>query len=90
MLGSIKNQWRVAHAKTREYPTRLTGSLEEGGCKVDAAELVGRFYRVEDEVTVLSDGRVQIRAVPTTTDKEWVILTFDPSGGDGTYEWRSE
>lgn len=90
MLGSIKNQWRVAHAKTREYPTRLTGSHEDGGCKVDPAELEGKYYRVEDEVTVLPDGRVQIRAVPTTTDKEWVVLTFYPSGGDGEYEWRGD
>lgn len=89
MLGSIKDQWRVAHAKTDGgFPRRLAGSIESGGANVDAAELTGKFYRVVDEVVVLPDGKVQLKGVPTTTDKEWVILTFHPKSGEGEFEWK--
>lgn len=92
MLGSVKNQWRVAYAKGegKYWPTRLTGSIEEGGGGMDPSELEGKYYRVVDEVIQLSDGRAMIKAVPVTADKEWVELTFKPEGGDGEFEWRSE
>ncbi|MBX3458810.1 MAG: type II secretion system protein [Planctomycetes bacterium] len=88
-LGSMKGQARVAFAKTGAVPTTLTGAYDAGGCNVDAAELVGKYFQVNDACS----GSAGAATLTTATGPSGVssdgncTLTFAMAGGDGTFAW---
>lgn len=91
MLGSMKNQVRVAYARTngnKDIRT-LTGAIGKGGCGVYPVELTGKYYIVRDEVQVTDFG-VKLVAEPAHGDSRdgTCTLTFDPKGGDGEFTWE--
>ncbi|MBK8206383.1 MAG: hypothetical protein IPK87_06235 [Planctomycetes bacterium] len=89
MLGSMKNQARVAMAKTKREPWTLTGTLEDGGCAVASAELESKYFTIDPRVQVLPDGRGRLRCYPSPEADDQAVgyLTFHWDGGDGTFEW---
>lgn len=89
MLGSLKNQARVAMAKADSPPWTLTGALEDGGCNVDTAELEGKYYMVDPRIELLPDGTARLRAYPRADNKDQAAgyLTFTWGGGDGRFQW---
>jgi prepilin-type N-terminal cleavage/methylation domain-containing protein len=50
MLGSMKNQVKVAYAKLgTAVPATLVGSLSDGtGCNVTTAQLTGKYFTIPD------------------------------------------
>lgn len=88
-LGSMKNQARVAFAKTGNVPGTLSGSIDKGGSGVAAAELVGKYFQVADKVTGPSTAVIMTASpAPTGTLTDGTCtLTFAMAGGDGTFVW---
>lgn len=88
-LGSMKGQARVAFAKTGAVPSTLTDTYENGGCNVDAAELTGKYFAVDDSV----GGTAGAATLTTITGPSGVTsdlnctLTFAMAGGDGSFVW---
>lgn len=87
MMGSLKGQVRVAYARDRVLPRKLTGLASEGGAAVDPIELQGKYFRVLDEVYDLGNGKAALKAVPQTSDEQWGWVVFDLNGGDGKFGW---
>lgn len=84
MLGSMKGMVRVAVAKTEgRTPSRLTGTLEAGGARVEPAELQGKYYRVLDHVSPRGSKGAALFAVPIRRKGSVVTLEFALHGGDG-------
>ncbi|MBX3473396.1 MAG: hypothetical protein KF754_03370 [Planctomycetes bacterium] len=86
-MGSMKGQVRVAYSKSGTAPTTLTGIVGQGGAGVHKSDLEGKYFRVEDRVYALADGRLALKALPQTTDEQWGWLIFDPERGDGEFGW---
>ncbi|MBX3474457.1 MAG: hypothetical protein KF754_08750 [Planctomycetes bacterium] len=91
MLGSMKNQVRVAYSKSNgsEHIRTLTGAIGKGGCGVYPVELTGKYYIVRDEVQVTDFG-VKLVAEPRPPGERDGVgtLTFDIKGGDGEFTWE--
>ncbi len=88
LLGSLKNQARVSYAKTGSAPSTFTGKTKDGGCDVNAAELVGKYCQVRDKVW--GKGNRAALACEGTEGNESVgycLLSFTWTGGDGTFTW---
>ncbi|MBK8205677.1 MAG: hypothetical protein IPK87_02665 [Planctomycetes bacterium] len=89
LMGSLKNQARVAFAKTGIEPVRLTGPIGRGGegCGASPMELDGMYYRVEDRIHKPMPGTGELYAKPLTSGKEGT-LRFQYSGAEGKFTWR--
>ncbi len=90
MMGSLKGQLRVVYGRTGQLPTRLTGTFEDGGAEIMSIELTGKYYRVEDRVYDLGNGKAALKALPVTSDEQWGWVVFKLDGGDGEFGWSSK
>ncbi|MCC7510828.1 MAG: hypothetical protein IT464_15805 [Planctomycetes bacterium] len=88
MLGSFKNQARVAYAKMGSAPSSLTGKVENGGCNMNARELVGQYCRGRDEVwSTAKQGAIACEGTEGNEGIGYCLLIFTWAGGDGTFTW---
>lgn len=87
MMGSLKGQVRVAFARDKVLPRKLTGLATEGGAGAVPSELQGKYFRVLDEVHDLGNGQAALKAVPQTSDEQWGWIVFNLDGGDGVFGW---
>ena len=88
-LGSMKNQARVAFAKTGKVPATLTGSIDATGSGVAAAELIGKYFQVTDAIAGTAAAcKMTATPAPTGTATDGTCtLTFAMAGGDGSFVW---
>jgi type II secretory pathway pseudopilin PulG len=86
MLGSMRNQAKVAYAASRFPPVRLTGSRADGGCMVPPDQLAGKYFKVADQVGAPSASEGSLHASPNTTPPGQGV------GSDGqgelTFPWQ--
>ncbi|MCC6465853.1 MAG: hypothetical protein IT463_10985 [Planctomycetes bacterium] len=87
MLGSMKGQARVAYAKSKRAPARITGAYDEGGTAANTAELKGQYYEIEDRVFDLGAGNAALLVHPLGEEEGWGVHVFSWQGGDGTFVW---
>jgi hypothetical protein len=94
MLGSLRNQTRVAFAKMGESPTTLTAEMNarEMGTGVHADELVGQYFTVRD--VVLSQGNLSNSTAALIADPNpgyesdgYVMITYQWGGGEPEFQW---
>ena len=87
-LGSMKNQARVAFAKTGKMPTKLTTSIDAGGSGVAAGELTGKYFTVNDAVGgAAAAATISAKSIDNLATDGTCTLTFAMAGGDGTFVW---
>lgn len=89
MMGSMKGQARVAYAKRGIAPKTLTGAVESDGSGVNAAELVGQYWNVTNNITNTGNLPTDTGTIAVTskgTDKAG-NHTFQWGGGSGSFSW---
>jgi hypothetical protein len=95
MLGDFRNRARVAYDKTGKLPKQLTGSLNDGGCGVAAAELEsarGKF-RVRDAIEHRGEGRARLwcDSLPANRDHpDNLVLDFNWNGTENEFTWNGK
>lgn len=89
MLGSLKNQARVAYAKVGVAPKTLTGDIEAGGCKVSPDELKREHYQVRDVMYKKPDMERSALVCEPLAGAEYGYgaLYFNYADGESDYEW---
>ncbi|MBX3459278.1 MAG: hypothetical protein KF696_04810 [Planctomycetes bacterium] len=87
ILGSFKNQCRIAFAKTGQAPRKLTGPIDSGGTGASPPELEGKYYRAEDRVGSPSMQEGELYAQPTQRGRS-ANLRFHWLGGEGQLSWK--
>lgn len=88
LLGSMKNQARVAYAKTGSAPSTFTGGNNDGGCNVDARELAGMYCKIRDQVwSTARNGAIACEGTEGNESVGYCLLIFAWTGGSGTITW---
>ena len=83
-MGSAKGLVRVAYAKTAS----VESARAEFAAAVADDQFKGKYYELTDEVKVLEDGRIRLKALSTHRMHEVGTLTFDLEGGESEIEWH--
>ena len=89
LLGSMRDQARVAYAMLEEAPKRLTGDTESGGCSVEADVLQGDFCKIWDTIYTVKDKAddAALIAEDTVEKDGFAIMTFHWERPDVKIEW---
>ena len=88
MLQHACNMARVAYARSGTAPTQLAGSFEYGGCGMNASELVGQYYTVQNAIGSGPFNSPQLQAHPNVTSDGVGVLNFTWREGPEPVVWR--
>jgi type II secretory pathway pseudopilin PulG len=88
MLFSVKNYVKVTYAKTASTPLRLTSGIDQGGCNVNPANLMGKYYNVDDRVGAPNSQQAELYCTPVTAADGHGTLRFSWIGGTDQLTWH--
>lgn len=88
MMGTARNQARVAYSRTGRPVMTLTGDAQMGGAGVSAHDLIGRYYTVNDAIRSLGSDQAELSCVPNQSTDGVGRTRF--SWNQGGYDIRWE
>lgn len=77
-MGSARDHVRVRYSKDKQLPSRVSD---------DMRNFHGKYFRVEEEVRQLPDGRIELRAVATGETYGHGVIRFNLEDGKSEIEW---
>lgn len=77
-MGAARDHVRVQYSKEGVLPARVDE---------DMRGFHGKYFRVEEEIRQLPDGRIELRVSPTGDTYGQGAIRFDLKTGDSEIEW---
>ncbi len=77
-MGAARDHVRVQYSKQKVLPARVDE---------DMSKFHGKYFRVEEEIRQLPDGRIELRAVATGETYGHGVIRFDLEAGQSEIEW---
>jgi hypothetical protein len=78
LLWSARDHVRVQYSKQKVLPARVDE---------DMSKFHGKYFRVEEEIRQLPDGRIELRVNPTGETYGQGAIRFDLKTGQSEIEW---
>jgi len=89
LLGSARDRIRVAYAKTGALPTTLTAATDKSGTGMEAKELTGTHFKLQDKVFDAGTTKAAVVVEPIKEGDGFGINVFELATGKSTYGWHS-